>query len=305
MRRTNSKAAPAPARSTSDCPRSEVARVGGSSSSRPEAVHRDRRTLHGRVTWRSSRRASRPVATRSAVGPAAPFHRPSAPVSSRWSRIARARGSSPSSSPGTVSTCRPARDPEHVAHDDDRTRWRPPDEAQRAEPLQRSAHGGVGGRDLERVGLLDQCLQHRELEGVEAVERPEHRRLDHDPGGQLGGVVRSRGREIGPCLEQRGQLLVRPATELFGEGARCRGGPLDLAQGRHPAILRPGLGSSPRSLRRGSWPGGLARPRTGRTLTPTRSRSSSPVTRLGPDWRDRVRCSTCSGPAEARLRPDV
>ena len=107
VRRTNSKAAPAPARSTSDCPRSEVARVGGSSSSRPEAVHRDRRTLHGRVTWRSSMRASRPVATRSAVGPAAPFHRPSAPVSSRWSRMARARGSSPSSSSGTVSTAGP------------------------------------------------------------------------------------------------------------------------------------------------------------------------------------------------------
>ena len=100
VRRTSSKAAPAAARSTSDCSRSEVA--SGDGLSIPSG-RRARRTDQGKVTWRSSRRASRPWATRDAVAPGPPFQRPSTPERSSFASTARSWSPRPARSRSTSS----------------------------------------------------------------------------------------------------------------------------------------------------------------------------------------------------------
>ena len=89
----------------------------------------------------------------------------------------------------------------------------------------RRAASRASGAAAHDVGVVapDERLQDGQLEGVELVERAEHRRPHDDPGGELGRVVRSRRGQVGPGLEQGPQLLVGPAAQLVGEGARARG----------------------------------------------------------------------------------
>ena len=224
VRRTSSNAAPAAARSTSACARSEVAGSGGVSIRRPAAASSSRRTDQGSRTCRSSTCTSRPCATRSAVGPAAPLHRPSARVSARWSRIVRAGGSRRSSRPGTSSAGGPS---------GSRSTSRTTRTGRSGEPQTRarvrsrpSARSTASALTPERggVGVLHDRLEHRELEGVQPVERTQHRRLHHHPGRELRGVVRCGRGQVGARVEQRGQLLLRPAAQLVGERARGRRG---------------------------------------------------------------------------------
>ena len=174
----------------------------------------------GNVTWRSSSRASRPAATRSAVGPAPPLHRPSAPVSCRWSRIARAGGASASRRRGTSSVGGPGG---RRSRSPTTSTGRVGEPHTSASPSSRSiapaTASGVAG-ELLGFGALHQRLQHRELQRIQPLERAQHRRLHHHPCRQLRGVVGRRHGQVGPRLEQRGQLLV---DQLRNWSARVRG----------------------------------------------------------------------------------
>ena len=170
VRRTSSKAAPAAARSTSACERSPVASSGGLSSFLPPDTRRPTRTDHGIVTCRSSMRSSRPAATRSAVGPAPPLHRPFAPVSSRWSRMLRAGGARPSSRPATSSIGGPAGSRNRSPTTSTGRRGDPQTSASDSSRSSARSTASGRGRKVRRIGALHQRLQHGQLERIQSVE---------------------------------------------------------------------------------------------------------------------------------------
>ena len=126
-------------------------------------------------------------------------------------------------------------------------------------------HGRADPRRVARA-FLDHRRQRDQLEAVELVERPEHRRADHHPAGELGGVRWGGCREVRPRLQERGQPLVGPAAKLVGEGARRGAGhPANFRDRPLPADQRAGS-----SRRRGtvarSWPLSTSSCRNGRIV---------------------------------------
>ena len=101
-----------------------------------------------------------------------------------------------------------------------------PEQGQCAEPGEGLVDVRAGGVDAfaQQVGGRrategERRVHHGQLELRELVDRPEHGSPGADARGELGGVVRGRGREVRTCREQAGDLFVRPAAKLVGEGA--------------------------------------------------------------------------------------
>ena len=265
VRRTSSNAAPAAARSTSACARSEVASAGwmvelpAAGHTQPEAHGpRDR---HVPVVDALEQAGGHQVGGRPGA---------TAPSSVRAGLVEvvedrpRRRGQLVEQ-PGHLVGRRTRRKAQQVTDDEHRPSGRSPDQRQRLEPLHRPVDGGRGGRQVRRIGALHQRLQHGQLQGVEGVEGTEHRRLHDHPRRQLRGVVRRRSGQVGTRVEQRGQPLVGPAPELVGEGARGgRGHPGDSTRVAICRWLRRAYGTgSSRPLAARCSTTGAARPQLG------------------------------------------
>ena len=87
---------------------------------------------------------------------------------------------------------------------------------------------GVGVHDRDQSsgsGLTcnQQGIKHGKLQAVQAVEGAVDRRARGGPRGELRGILRGGCGEIWTGPEQRHEPVVRPAAQLFGEGAcGCR-----------------------------------------------------------------------------------